>query len=176
MDWVRIHAVLNEVPAAGIGLGLLCLIITFAAGGNGLRKLAFELFALGSVFGILAFLSGSPTEALLASAPGMSKSLVEQHQIAARVAAFVTGLLGLIAFHGVLSLSRGRALSRMFTGLVLFVSLSAIASTGWAVYTGSRVHGAQVGAQYLPHNKPDKDNKPPGEKERPKKPANRIAS
>jgi hypothetical protein len=170
MDWVRLHVAINEVPAVGIGLGVLLLLASAVVGGRGLQKTAFKLFTIASVFGLLAFLTGAPAEVALQDAPGMSRLLVEQHRNAARLAVSVTVLLGLIAFNAITSMKQGRALSRTLMTIALFVSMASIASTGWAVYSGIRVHASEVRAQYLPHNLPDVKKALPGKKETPKKP------
>lgn len=169
MDWVRIHAAINEVPAVTIGFGAALLLISAAAGGARLQRTAFQLFAIAAVFGVLAFLTGAPAEVALQDAPGMSRPLVEQHRNAARLAVSLTLLLGLIAINAIRSMRQGRSLSRTLMAIALFVSMASITSTGWAVYSGVRVHGSKVRAQYLPHNRPDVKKDLPKGKEAPKK-------
>jgi len=51
MDWVTVHAVINEAPGLGIGIGTLLLLISALVGGRPLQKAAFSIFA---VTGLLA--------------------------------------------------------------------------------------------------------------------------
>ena len=155
MDWIRIHATINECPAAAVGVGTGLLLISTLVGGRRLQKAAFRLFLVASVIAMLAFVSGAPAEIALHDAPGMSKALVEQHRYAARLAVSVTVVLGLIGIAAIKSMRDERALSRAFMVVGLVASLAAVISTGWAVYSGIRVRGAEVQAQYLPHNRPD---------------------
>ena len=169
MDWVKLHAVINEVPAAGMGIGTLLLLISMVAGGPGIKKTAFRFFALGSLFALLAFFTGPAAESRLQSLPGMSVSRVEQHHDAAILTVWFSGLLGIVSVGALAATKRGRVLSRMFTGMPLFVSLAAAASTGWAAYAGVRVYSSEVRSQYLPQDKPDTKPHLPRVKETPKK-------
>jgi hypothetical protein len=165
MDWVNLHATINEVPAAGIIIGTFLLVISAVAGGRSLKKIAFTLFAAASVCSVLAFLTGAPAETALQDSPGMSRLLVEQHRYAARLAVSLAALLGFIGIVAIRSMSGGRALSRMLLVLALSVALATIAATGWGVYSGILVHNAEVQAEYPPSNKPRTTAPEPKKKE-----------
>jgi hypothetical protein len=160
-----------EAPAAGIAIGAILLVISAVAGGRSLQKAAFSLFAVASLLAALAFLTGAPAETRFRDAPGMSETLMAEHRHAARVAFSVTVLLGVIGIAALRSIREGRALSRKWMVLSLCASLSAVAATGWGVYSGIRVQYAEVRAQYLPvhNNKPDVRKAEP-KKEIPKAP------
>jgi hypothetical protein len=155
MDWIKLHALINEVPAAGIGIGALLLLIAMIAGGNAIKKIAFGFFAVGSVFSVLAFLSGPPARLRLETNPGVSIAHIEKHHNAANLAVWVAGLLGTMAVIGLVQMKKGRSLSRTFMGLMLAVSLGSVASTGWAAHNGVRVYTSEIGAQYKPHPTPN---------------------
>ena len=157
MDWVRIHAAINEAPAVGIGIGTALLIISAVVGGRRLQKAALRLFAFAAGVAVLVFVSGGPAQTALEHAPGISPELVEEHWYAARLALFVTVLLGLIGIGALRSIRDGRALSRTFMLVSLLACAAAVASNGWAVYSGIRVQGAEVREQYLPQSGPDLD-------------------
>jgi hypothetical protein len=169
MDWVKLHATINEVPAAGIIIGALLLVMSAVAGGRSLQKIAFTLFAAASVCSVLAFLTGPLAETALRDAPGMSRLLVEQHRYAARLAVSLTALLGVIGIGAIMSMSRGRALSRTLMVLALSVALATVAATGWGVHSGILVHNAEVQAEYPASNKPDTTRPEPKKKEQPPK-------
>jgi hypothetical protein len=161
--------VINEVPAVGISIGTLLLLISMVAGGPGVRKTAFRFFALGSLFALLAFFTGPIAEIRVRTAPGLSISRVEEHHNAANLAVWFSALLGFMSVGAVAAIKRGRKLSRVFMGLTLFVSLAAAASTGWAAYAGIRVYSSEVRGQYQPQDKPDEQPNLPRVKETPRK-------
>jgi hypothetical protein len=170
MDWVTFHATINEVPAAGIGIGALLLVISAVAGGRRLQKLAFTLFAAASVLAVLAFLSGRPAETALRDATGMSRALIDQHRDAARLAVSLAVLLGFIGVGALRSMAGGRSLSRALIALSLSVAIATVAATGWGIYSGILVRNAEVQAQYPPSNKPHIDKPAPKKKDVPKAP------
>jgi hypothetical protein len=157
MDWVRLHVAINEAPAAGVGIGTALLVISAVAGGRSLQKTAFRLFTLASVLAFAAFLTGGPAQAALEHAPGMSLELSEQHWFASRLALAATILLGLIGIAGLRSMRTGGAPSRLFMLVSMLACAAALASNGWAVYTGIRVQTAEIREQYPPQNAPDLD-------------------
>jgi hypothetical protein len=155
MDWIRLHAAINEAPAAGIGIGTALLVISAVVGGRGLQKTAFRLFALSAVFAVVAFLTGLPAQTALEHTPKLSPNLVREHWYAARLALSATALLGLIGIAAIRAMRDGRALSRTFILVCLLACAAAVASNGWAVYSGIRVQAAEVRKLYLPENAPD---------------------
>jgi hypothetical protein len=154
MDWLRLHIAINEAPAVGIGVGTALFFISAIAGGRGLQKTAFGLFVLTAVCAAVVFVSGGPAQRTLEHAPGVSQELVNQHWYAARVALFVSTVLGVIGIVGLRSMRNARALSRAFMVVCLLACAAAVASNGWAVYSGMRLQGAEVREQYLPHPAP----------------------
>ena len=150
MDWVKVHAVINEAPGVGIGIGTLLFLISALAGGRPLQKAAFSIFAVTGLLAAVAFLSGAPAETVVQGAAGASEKLIHEHHFAARIAVAVTILLGFIGVTAKASMQNGRALSRTLMALSLCASLAAVAATGWAVYSGVRVQNAKIQAQYRP--------------------------
>ena len=157
MDWVRLHIAINEAPAIGVGIGTALFVISSIAGSRGLQKTAFRLFALAAVFAVLAFLSGGPAQTALEHAPGLSLELSQEHWYASRLALSATIILGLIGIAGLRSMRNRGALSRLFMLVSLITCGAAIASSGWAAYSGIRVQTAEVREQYMPQSAPDLD-------------------
>jgi hypothetical protein len=151
MDWLRLHVAINEAPAIGIGIGTALLFISAVAGGRGLQKTAFRLFALAAGCAIVVFISGGPAQKALEHAPGMSQQLIDEHWYAARLALIVTIVLGIVGIVAIRSMRDGRVLSRAVMLACLLACAAAVASNGWAVYSGIRLQGAEVREQYLPH-------------------------
>jgi hypothetical protein len=157
MDWVQLHVAINEAPAVGVGIGTALLMMSAVAGGRRIQKTAFELFAISAVLAIAVFLSGGPAQTALQYAPGMSKDLVEEHWYAAKVALSLSTLLGVIGIAAIRFMRNGRALSRGFMLGCLLACAAAVASNGWAVYSGIRVQISEIKAQYPPETVPDLD-------------------
>jgi hypothetical protein len=147
----------TAVPAAGIGFGTVLLVISAVAGGRGLQNVAFRLFALSAVFAVAAFLTGTPAQMALEHAPGMSPDVAKEHWYAARLALSASIFLGLFGIVAIRSMRDERAPSRTFMLVCLLACAAAVASNGWAVYSGIRVQTAEVREQYLPQNAPDLD-------------------
>src|SRR5687767_14416593 len=104
MDWLKLHAVINEVPAAGIGIGCVLLLIASVAGGGAIRTMAFKIFTVGSFFAVVAFLTGPPALVRLTTSPGLSLARIEAHHDAARLAVWMSGLLGLMSLKAILTM------------------------------------------------------------------------
>ena len=154
MDWLRLHVAINEAPAVGIGIGTALLFISAATRGRGLQKTAFRLFAVAAICAVVAFISGVPAEKALEHAPGISEELTEQHWYAARLALLFATVLAVVAIVGLRLMRNDRPLSRTFVLVCLLACAAAVASNGWAVYSGIQVQGAEVQQKYLPHPAP----------------------
>jgi hypothetical protein len=163
-----IHVLINELPAIGVGLGTLLLLIAAIAGGDGLRKLAFSLFLVAAVIQVLVYLSGLPTANTLQYVPGITAAGLDQHHTAALLSLIAVELLGVLGATAILSFKRKRTLSRTFLRIALLCSLATTAACGWTVYLGKDIRNSIVREQYLPHRP---DAKPKWEKsEEPRKP------
>jgi glucan phosphoethanolaminetransferase (alkaline phosphatase superfamily) len=169
MDGARIHVLINELPAIGVGFGTLLLLIAAIVGGDGLRKLAFGLFVGSAVIQIVVYFSGVPAAITNQYVPGVTTVALGQHHSAALLTLIAVELLGVLGTVAILSFKKKKALSRTFLRIALLCSLATAAACGWTVYLGKDIRNAIVREQYQPHDRPDA--KPHWEKsEEPSKP------
>src|SRR5688500_9804157 len=111
MSTVHVHLILNHFPIVRAVLGVLLIGLAWLRRSNALGKAAMGLFVLLGILSIVVFLTGEPAEEAVEALPGISESLMEQHEEAALIATIGMSVAGMLSLVG-LSLYRGRPLAR----------------------------------------------------------------
>jgi uncharacterized membrane protein len=97
MDLVHIHLLLNHFPVIGMVLGLLLLIFAFLRRSNELKKVSLGIFVLLAMLAIPVYFTGEPAEKSVENLPGVSESIIEQHEEAALIALTGVIILGIVS-------------------------------------------------------------------------------
>ncbi len=109
----HLHLVLNHIPVLGTAFGLGLLAYGIWQRSTELKKTALGVFVLVALMTIPVDLTGEPAEEGVEGLPGVSESIIEQHEEAAGVAFASIGVLGLIALIGLLALRHGKSRSSL---------------------------------------------------------------
>ena len=102
MDLVHVHLLLNHFPVIGLVLGLLLFIFAFVQRSNELKKVSLGIFVLLAILSIPVYFSGEPAEKSVENFPGVSESIIEQHEDAALVALSGLIILGIVSLIAIL--------------------------------------------------------------------------
>lgn len=135
MNPVHLHLVANHLPVVGL-LFLLPVLATvwFKGRDSGVALAAAVLLLLAGGSAFPAYFSGEQAEELVEGSPGITKSYLEAHEDAAKVA-LPTGGLALLAGAALLiSALRG---PQVPTGLLLIVTIVSLVAAGLMIQIGS---------------------------------------
>ena len=140
MNAAHLHLLFNHFPVILTLVAFAILLWGIVRGSDEIRKVALGLFVLAAVATAATFFTGEPAEDVVKRLPGVSESMMDQHEDAAKVAAATQYLLGLAALAGlVLGWRRGR-LPPAITAVVTLLALLAVSVTGRASNLGGKIH------------------------------------
>jgi uncharacterized membrane protein len=119
-DWPRLHAALNDLPAALLLIAVLFELASVVLKRPTLRVVGFWTLVTGAVGGVLAVLSGLQAEEHIAHGEAVHR-VMETHE---RLALITLGIFAVVALWRILRETRMGGTER---GMVLAVSLAGLA-------------------------------------------------
>lgn len=133
MEATQLHLLLNHVPVLGTLFGLCLLTFGLLRHNRSLEKAAYVTLFVVSLIAIPAFKTGEEAEETVEHLPGVSHSVVHEHEEWAEKAIWVMAVTG---FLSLVSLIRTGKVLRTLT------FLSAVATFVLMVITGN--HGGKI--------------------------------
>jgi len=101
MNGAHLHLILTHGPVLGLVFGTILLGYAWWRGGEEVRRLALVFTAVGGLLALPAYFTGEDAEDIVEGLPGVSKSVIHEHEEAAEgaaIAAVVTAVLALGGF------------------------------------------------------------------------------
>jgi uncharacterized membrane protein len=146
MNGGQLHLALNHLPVAGAIFGAGMLVLGMVARSETLRRGALAVLALAALSGPAAFLSGEPAEEVAERIPGISETMIEEHEEAASIALGAVAIAGAVAVAGLIFIRRRGAAPKGLYPLVLVLALAAAAILGRAAHLGGLIRHPEIGA------------------------------
>lgn len=94
MNEAHFHLVVNHLPIVGILIGLLVLVTGFILKKPEVKVTALGIFVFSALASVAAFYSGEGAEEIVENIPGISETLINQHEEAAELFFTVVLILG----------------------------------------------------------------------------------
>ena len=101
MNGAHLHLLLTHGPVLGLVFGTILLGYAWWRGGEEVRRLALVFTAVAGLLALPAYFTGEDAEDIVETLPGVSKSVIHEHEEAAEgaaIAAVVTAVLALGGF------------------------------------------------------------------------------
>ena len=137
MTSVQLHLALTHVPVILSIIGLMMLIVSFFINNNTVTKISYILLLVAAIAAIPVYLTGEGTEEAVEHLPGISESIIEEHEEVAK--------LGLIAIIGAGILSLGSLIAQKWQAGVRVIRVAVLIA---ALITGGlMVQTAHLGGQ-----------------------------
>lgn len=155
MTIVHLHLLINHVPVIGT-LFVVALLATALMRRDGtIARVALWTSAVLGIVAIVVYFTGEPAEEVVEHLPGVSESIIEQHEEVALVAttmiaAFATAALGALAMF------RGRSLPRWIVVSSLVGMLAVAGVMGWTANLGGQIRHGEIrsgGGELWPQRK-----------------------
>jgi uncharacterized membrane protein len=137
MSGAHVHLLLNHIPVIGILIGFVVFALGVWRRNDSWTRLALGLFAAVALVAVATMLTGESAEEAVEKLPGVSESIIETHEDAAKLASIAAYVLGAASLAALVWVRR-RPLPRALTVTVLPVAL---------VVTGLMAYAANVGGQ-----------------------------
>lgn len=151
MNLVHLHLVLNHLPIVGTIFALLLLAAGLFWQKDELKKAAMWAFCLVAAFAIPAYLTGEPAEEVAEKLPGVTETIIERHEDAAKIALILVLSLGTLSGAGLIA-TRAKPVPRWLASGLLAVSLTTSGLMAWTGNLGGQIRHTEIraGAPALP--------------------------
>jgi uncharacterized membrane protein len=145
MSGPHIHLLLNHIPVIGMLIGLVIFTLGVWRKNDSWTRLALGLFAAVALVAIATMLTGETAEEAVENLPGVSESLMETHEDAAKLAAIGAYVLGAISLVALLWVRR-RPLPRALTVTVLPIVLLVSGLMAYTANLGGQIRHTEIRA------------------------------
>ena len=144
MTLTHLHLILNHVPVLGTVFGVGLLAFGIWRQSTELKKTALGIFVLIALVAVPVYLTGEPAEDGVEGLPGVSESIMEQHEEAAGVAFAGSGALGVISLAALLALRHGKAVPAWVAGTMVVASLAVSGLMAWTASIGGQIRHTEI--------------------------------
>lgn len=131
MNTAQIHLALNHIPVLLSVTGAILLIFAMLRKNDSLKLTAAYMLVTAALFTLPVFFTGEGTEDTVENLPGVSASIIEQHETMAQISLAIIIATGIIALAGILLKKKIAAFKMaMVTSFILaLLSFGALAQT-----------------------------------------------
>lgn len=165
MNSVQIHLALTHAPVIISLTGLVMLVAALVLKNNILTRAAYVLIIIAGIAALPVYFSGEGAEEAVEHLPGISESIIEEHEDIAKfsmLSVSVAALLSIAAFFAV----KWNAISRILKFSVLLVSLVSAGLMIQTAHLGGKIRHTELSNGLtqngtdlsLPTNNHDNDN------------------
>ena len=144
MNAAHWHLVLNHIPLVGIGFVLLLLIIALSLKSSDLINVSLIFTVIIALWAIPAYLTGEPAEEIVEDMPGISESLIEEHEEMAEKAFIFIEVVGGIALIALIARRFNKKLGATLTFLTLAGLLVGGGLIAWTANLGGKIHHTEI--------------------------------
>jgi len=107
MNFAHIHLILNHIPMAFLGIGLITLLVSFRNKSEEVFRLGLWLLIAGGAAAAAAYWTGEPAEEFLEGTPyPATKAFLEPHEQAGGFALVLSIMAAIAAFASLITLSK----------------------------------------------------------------------
>ncbi len=147
MNAAYFHITLVHVPVILTPLGVVLLLIAHLRSSLSVARVALGILIAASVIAIPAFLLGEGAEEIVEHLPGISESVIEEHEEFAEVALWSAIAAGLASLCTWIAISRGAFLERALLITTFIVSGLASAVLGYTAHLGGTIRHPEAFSQ-----------------------------
>lgn len=144
MNYAYLHLVLVHIPAIGIVFGLLLLLVAVAKKSEELKRVTLGAFVIIALVTIPVYLTGEPAEELVERLPGVSESIIDDHEDSGLVSLAAAELTGLMALGGLFLFRRSRAIPGWFITAMLILSVGSTGSMMRTAHLGGEIRHTEI--------------------------------
>jgi len=144
MNEAHFHLVVNHLPIVGILIGFLVLVIGFILKKPEVKVTALGIFIFSALASIAAFYSGEGAEEIVERIPGISETLINQHEEAAELFFTVILILGGISLITMFLDIKKYKFAKFGFILVILISLAAGVLAKSVGTTGGEIRHTEI--------------------------------
>lgn len=149
MNAAHWHLVLNHIPVLGTLFGIPFLVIGLLRRDHELIKSSYWVFFIVALITIPVFLTGEPAEEVIERLPGVSRTLIHEHEEAAEPTFIVMMVLGAVALIGLFSERFKESLRRTTVAVVLIGALVGAGLAAWTANLGGDIRHPEIRKDFV---------------------------
>ncbi len=150
MNAAHWHLILNHVPVIGTAFGIPFLIVGLIRHNNTMVRSSFWIFIFVGLFSFPVYFTGEPTAEIVSQIPGVSQTVIEEHEEAAETAFVGAIVLGLLAAVGLAAHRMRKQVGRVTVALVLICSIIVFVLMAGAANQGGEIRHQEIKKQSSP--------------------------
>ncbi|MEQ1588294.1 MAG: hypothetical protein ABL895_20590 [Cyclobacteriaceae bacterium] len=144
MNQAHYHLLLNHLPIIGTLIGILTLGTGFLLKSSHVKRTALVIFVFAAVCAIPAFLTGEGAEEVVEEMPGVTETVIEQHEDLAAIFIWVTSALGIVALLTLISDLRAMSLNKLLYGLTAALCIATMVLAQQVGTTGGKIRHTEI--------------------------------
>ncbi len=143
MNATQVHLAMTHLPVILSLVGMLALLISFIKPNISLRRTALYILLIAGITALPVFFTGEGAEEVVENLPGVSESLIEDHESIAKYGLFAilaAAVLALIALPNFIA-------EKFKKGIVVAVLIVSFVSTGLMIQTahlGGQIRHSEI--------------------------------
>ncbi len=146
MNATHVHLMMTHIPVLGSAFGVGLLGWALWRKSAELKKVAMGVFVLASLLAVPVYLTGEPAEHQVKSLPGITKTVIEEHEEAAGAAFTGIVVLGLASLAGLILLRGGKPVPGWFGIPLISAALVVSGLMAWTANLGGQVRHTEIRA------------------------------
>ena len=144
MNVIQWHLMLNHVPVIGVLIGTALMFYACFKKNLDLQRFSLGLLFLLALITLPVYFTGEPVETLVESIAGISDTLVEPHEHAAKIALVGIEILGLISLAGLVVYRKAPGFPRRFLAVVLLGCIGVSLLMAWTAHLGGLIRHTEL--------------------------------
>lgn len=143
MNSVQLHLALTHVPVILSFVGLIMLIVAFFIKSTTLTRTSYIVLLIAGVAALPVYFSGEGTEEAIENLPGVSESIIEEHEEVAKLAMISIAAAGLVSLTALFS-SKWQSPARILKIVVLVIAIISGGLMAQTAHLGGQVRHTEI--------------------------------
>ncbi len=144
MNDAHLHLILNHFPIVGITIGLLVLIAGYLMKNSQVKAISLGIFIFSALAALAANYTGEGAEEIVEKIPGISESLIHDHEEYAEQFFTLSLILGGIALITLFLLITKIRLASYLYFLIIILAISSLVSAYYVGVSGGEIRHTEI--------------------------------
>ncbi len=155
MNDAHLHLILNHFPIVSTAIGLLVLIVGYLIKNQQVKATSLGIFIFSALAAIAANYTGEGAEEIVEKIPGISKSLIHDHEEYAEQFFTLSLILGGAALINLFLQIKKLGLAKYGYILVIILAISSLVSANYVGISGGEIRHTEIRESSNIENQPD---------------------
>jgi uncharacterized membrane protein len=155
MNDAHLHLIVNHFPIVGITIGLLVLIVGYLIKNQQVKATSLGIFIFSALAAIAANYTGDGAEEIVEKIPGITKSLIHDHEEYAEQFFTLSLILGGAALISLFLQIKKLGLAKYGYILVIILAISSLVSANYVGISGGEIRHTEIREASNIENQPD---------------------